>query len=164
MLGVGVLAGAIGLNWGHAFRRAFAALPRRDAIFLLLGAAIICGCFFAVQNIVYRGVFMLLTLPGLMKLANSDMPPALRRVVAATLVAVLYVLWNFTLQQVVYATTGVVLRPITNGPIIAYLYWLSQQLAIWWVVATLLAVLASFALHSTAVRALFAARRRPSPA
>ena len=165
-LSIFIAARVVSLLRAPAFRHAFAALPARDTNFLLIGGMLICGCFFAGPNILYRAVFLLLTLPGLLRLAGPSLPPpslppALRRLFAGTIFAILFVMWQWLPEQLVYATTGVVLRPITNGPIIAYLYWLSLQLAIWWSVATLLAILASFALHSTAIRTLFPARRRP---
>ena len=46
------------------FRIALARLPEPEKIFLLIGAALIGGCFFAGTNIGYRGIHLLFTLPG----------------------------------------------------------------------------------------------------
>jgi hypothetical protein len=41
-------------------RRAFASLTRPERVFLVIGSAVIAGCFFAGQSIGYRGVYFLL--------------------------------------------------------------------------------------------------------
>ncbi|MGH7001304.1 MAG: glycosyltransferase 87 family protein, partial [Stellaceae bacterium] len=63
LLGSLALAGRAQAAWRH--------LPQREATFLTVGAVLLVGCFFAGQNIAYRGVFLLLVLPGLMILARS---------------------------------------------------------------------------------------------
>jgi hypothetical protein len=50
------------------WRNALAALGAEDASFLVAGATLIAFCFFAAQNIEYREIFLLLTLPGLARL------------------------------------------------------------------------------------------------
>jgi hypothetical protein len=42
---------------------------------LVIGCAVIVGCFFAGQSIGYRGVFLLMVIPGLLGIAR---PPASR--------------------------------------------------------------------------------------
>ena len=56
------------VRW-RKFRIALAALPDPELIFLLIGAALIVGCFFAGSHIGYRGILLLFTLPGLLAMA-----------------------------------------------------------------------------------------------
>jgi len=62
---------ALGLAAGrrHGWSRALATLGEDAAIFLIAGAAVTVFCFLAAQNIEYRAIFLLLTLPGLTRLA-----------------------------------------------------------------------------------------------
>jgi hypothetical protein len=64
-----LLAAWLAFNAG--FRAAILALPPREMNFLVVGAALVCGCFFAGQNIAYRGIHLLLALPALLLLARS---------------------------------------------------------------------------------------------
>jgi hypothetical protein len=40
-------------------------MPGRDAMFLVTGAALIAGCFFAGQSVDYRGIHLIFVVPGL---------------------------------------------------------------------------------------------------
>jgi hypothetical protein len=53
------------------FRTALRGLPERELLYLVAGAALISGCFFAGRSIGYREIFLLLTLPGLLFLAGT---------------------------------------------------------------------------------------------
>jgi hypothetical protein len=47
------------------------ALTSREALSLLAGALLVCGCFFAGRNITYRAINLLLTIPSLLVLARA---------------------------------------------------------------------------------------------
>src|SRR5436190_2721355 len=56
-----VLALAIAIWFGRRFRlqQAVAQLDQPNADFLLAGAALICDCFFATSNMIYKSIFLL---------------------------------------------------------------------------------------------------------
>lgn len=132
---------AIKIERRFRLAEALTAMPRREAGFLVAGAALICGCFFAGQNIGYRAIMILPTLPGLLWLARSLPMRAGRILFTTTGWAIVFVMWVLAVQQIIATYLG------PFGPT-AFLHWLLNQL-VWWVVVTvLLAVLLSFALES----------------
>jgi hypothetical protein len=82
-VGWGVTAGLYGGLAGSALaicrrlsrfaelRAAIAGLPDRERVIMVIGSAVIAGCFFAGQSIGYRGIFLLLVIPGLLALSRS---------------------------------------------------------------------------------------------
>ena len=105
----------------------------------MAGAALMCGCFFAGDSVGYRGIFLLLVLPGLLALAEA---PALQRRFITTIVAVLALMWSMAIMQAA-AQIG---TPLGHG--IFLLAWLLEQAGWWWVVSQLLSLLVSFAVDS----------------
>jgi len=124
-------------------RQAVAALPTRTAALLVAGAAIISGCFFAADNLSYRGILMLLVLPGLLALSENT---ALHRRFTIAIAAALLVMWGISLQYVIMHALP------ERGAGLALLIWLLQQAAWWWLMSQLLALLVSFAIDSPSGR------------
>jgi len=101
-------------------------LPQREATFLVVGAALLVGCFFAGQNIAYRGVFLLLILPALMKLGRST-AGWLGRIFGATAGIAVCLMWGELFRIAILVAV----------PRAAFVYWLSRELAWWWLIAVL---------------------------
>jgi hypothetical protein len=141
-------AATISLAWRLAartdFRLAFASLEIDERCFLIIGAALFCGCFFAVENGGYRGIHFLFVLPGLLALAEA---PGAGRIFYMTAVAILFVMWGLTIQLVVAELSGGTAFPIGNSVAI-YLYWIIHELAWWWIISVLLAILFCFITQS----------------
>ena len=104
------------------FRIALAQLPDPEKIFLLIGAALIGGCFFTGSSIGYRGIYLLFSLPGLLAMARMESDMGVRRVAVQGCVLVVTLTW------VGFVTW--------HGPFRYYVPWLLSQIA-WWQVATL---------------------------
>lgn len=133
----------------HAVRQ----LDIREADFLLVGAAIICGCFFANENALYRGIFLLLALPGLLALAPELPLPFGRAALRATCVAIVFVLW-FPFEQECVLLAFAALGKLVDvsyqrmDRLVRFVMWLGDQLSWWWIITVLLAVLGSLAINS----------------
>jgi hypothetical protein len=137
-------------------------LPTRQTDFLFTGAALICGCFFASQSVIYRGIYLLLALPGLAELSRRQQTPLRRRLFASAGAAIVFVLWTPFLDQclkfvgltgpVAYiglARRTALLNHYDNydnfpGFTLGYVLWLAGELAWWWIITLLLAVLGAF--------------------
>ena len=50
---------------------AFAKMPEQDAIFLVIGAALIAGCFFAGQSVAYKGIYLIFVVAGLVAMRRA---------------------------------------------------------------------------------------------
>ena len=117
-------------------RPAIATLTEAQASFLLIGAALITGCFLLGQSGEYRAVHLLFVLPALTTFATQPGPA--RRLVAITLGVILAQLWGDLASGLLDVIGGIppgdVAAPITR------LLWLGRELAWWWIVAALLAL------------------------
>jgi hypothetical protein len=113
----------------NQFRRAFARLTEREAVFLAIGSALLVGCFFAGQSFSYRGVHFLFVLPGLLALARNERGSGMASLMTITCGLIL-----------------LLMRPI--APELAgsaqILFWFGYELAWWWVMTLLTASLLSF--------------------
>ena len=129
---------ALRLARGGALRAGLREIPDRAYQFLLIGGLLVTGCFFAGQSIGYRGVFLLLILPGMLALYHARSGLA-DRVYALTIGAMLCVLWELTVRHVVADIFGGSYYPV-EGSAAVYVVWLVQELAWWWLVTVLLAI------------------------
>jgi hypothetical protein len=130
-------------------RVSLAAIPDRTHHFLLVGGVLIVGCFFAGQNISYRGIFLLPILPGILALTQIAPSRALRNIFTLTTASILLVLWEMTVRRTVATLFGV---PVDSLPVRAV--WVVKELAWWWLVTVLIAILLRFVEGSPAWRDL----------
>lgn len=149
-------AAAVSVARRYDLRSALRRLSARQADFLAVGAALMCGCFFAGQNVIYRGIFFLLVLPGLAALSRAV--PAGGRVFRWTAGAILLVLWTpFLNAALLAARLATPLQYPADGFRVfpgfdpGYALWLVSELAWWGVIAVFLAVLGTFLLDALAI-------------
>ncbi|MBB5372619.1 hypothetical protein [Acidocella aromatica] len=121
-----VLAGIVSaLQLAPRYQEELRGLSESEHLFLLAGAILVGFCFCAAQNLDYRAIFLLLTLPGLMRLRAAE---------AADLrflpVAVLLLLWEGLFRHL----AGMV------GYAAQVLAWGVREYLWWWVVVRLLAL------------------------
>lgn len=168
VLVIAAVAGAAALARTVRLPVAQRALSARETDFLVVGAALICGCFFAGQSVIYRGIFLLLALPGLNALSHTMPTPGGRRLFAATGALIVFVLWTPFLDACLFAAGLTVKIEYQGSPYdwfpnmpAGYLLWLASELAWWWIVAVLLAVLGSFMLATDMGAAAARALRLP---
>lgn len=119
-------------------------LPRLEGGFLLAGSALVCGCFFTAQSIGYRGILLLIVMPGLAALAAGAARPV-ARAMRRTLAAIVCVMWVLTILEAIKAAG---LNPVHNGAgsVVGLLHWLAHELAWWWIVCVLCTIMIGFAL------------------
>ena len=133
----------------RTFRHTLITLPSPSDVLLMLGAVLICGCFFAGQSVAYRGILLMLALPGLLTLARNPTDQRSRRISRWTIAAILLVMWRLTVIQALaahglqnwHAEDG-------GGTAVAAAVWIGFELAWWWIVSVLLAILLAFMLDS----------------
>jgi hypothetical protein len=133
-------------------------LSARQTSYLVVGAALICGCFFAMNSVVYRGVYLLLVLPGLSGLSDQVPAPLGRRLFGAACFAIPFVLWKPFFDMCLALANHWAGAPaqfadpyeIFPGLSMGFVLWLSVELAWWWLIILFLAILGSFALRSDA--------------
>lgn len=122
-------------------RPAVATLTDAAATFLLIGGVLIVGCFVLGQSGEYRAVHLLFVLPALTTLATTAGPA--RRLAAITLGVILAQLWGDLASGLLNVLGGI--APGDVAAPVARLLWLVRELAWWWIVAVLLAMLLALA-------------------
>ena len=143
---VGTLSGAAALAFRAGLQEQLAVLePRRKAV-LLAGAALLCGCFFAGQSVGYRGIFLILLLPGLFQLRRT-LPPVGSSCVKAVLYGIVFVSWVLLIE---YMSRGLGITRSYNLAADGFglLHWILHELCWWAIITVLVAVLMAFAASS----------------
>ncbi|NIJ06801.1 hypothetical protein FHS31_000383 [Sphingomonas vulcanisoli] len=139
-------AAALGLGARLSFRvttvEAIAALPLRERAFLLAGGLLTLGCFFTAQNIGYRAIHLLLTLPALLALRGGGSKlfypaPAL----------VLALLWSDCWRRGLLYVAKLI-GP-DSRPFVALLGWMAREALWWWLIALLAACVFGLLRRST---------------
>jgi len=134
------------LRWLRApgFRAALAAVPDPPRLLFIGCCAIMAGCFFAGQSIVYRGIFFMPVLAGLLHAANTcdDPPWAARMRRFATVIVLL--MWSEGIRVAIMALP----LPGAAAPFLHAAIVIARELAWWWVIAGLIAVVLDFVLRT----------------
>jgi hypothetical protein len=130
---------ALWLVW---LRRAAAALDgagldwtTSEVRFAAIGGLLLTGCFFAGQNVDYRGIHFLFALPGLLQLRAAARQPAARRLLTRLIAAALFLMWEECLRRGLSAAFDA--QP---GDRMAMLFWVGREWLWWWTTAGLAAV------------------------
>jgi len=140
VVGVPLVAAAVFGSLVLAIRSqaAWRRVPPSEATFFTVGAVLLVGCFFAGQSIAYRSVFLLLVLPGLMMLARSA-EGFMSRIFGATAGIAVCLMWGELFRIAILVAL----------PRAAFVYWLSRELAWWWLIAVLTGLILCFVRDST---------------
>jgi hypothetical protein len=117
-------------------RAAIAELPEGERVFMVIGSAVIAGCFFAGQSIGYRGIFLLLVMPGLLALSRSGSRER-RTLCLGSAIVIVLLMWGECLRQALDGGFG---------------FWLVRELGWWWSVSLMLALVADFLRESPVLR------------
>jgi hypothetical protein len=111
-----------------------------EAQFLAIGGLLIVVCFFAGQNVNYRGIFLLPVLSGLVGLRRSVKDRDVRRFYGQMIAAVLFVMWEECFRRALHA----VVSPVPGGGLNSraeVFFWIGRELVWWWLVVGLAALL-----------------------
>jgi hypothetical protein len=109
---------------------------------LVIGGLLLTACFFAGQNIAYRGIYFLLVVPGFVHLAGSASQTSTRQFWAQMIAAALFLMWEEPFRRAVHAIVALVR---SGGLIYAELFfWIGRELMWWWLVAGLAAIVLSY--------------------
>jgi hypothetical protein len=124
---------------------AFVKMPEQDVMFLVIGAALIEGCFFAGQSHGYRGVHLIFVVAGLVAMRRAADDPTTGATLTWAVMIVVFLMWDGFFRQMLHVQS-----PEFN------LFCLIREVLWWRLAAVLLAMLAIFGVKSE----LFAALRQ----
>src|SRR3984893_15528871 len=111
--------------------------------FVVIGGLLVAACFFAGQNIAYRGILLLPVLSGLVCLHRSVKDPEVRRFCRRMIAAVLFVMWEECFRRALHA----MISPIPGEGLSSraeVFFWVGRELVWWWLVVGLAALVLSY--------------------
>lgn len=149
--------GMLTLSRWNALRSAVAGLASFDAALLLFGAAVFVGCFLTGQSVGYRGIYLLLVLPGLLALWRGAADTRVKRFACSATFLVLFLMWQGVLTWNDSFLTA--LQAWFGASVGAGLWaalWLIRELGWWALAAALGGIFLGFAREAPAVSRLFA--------
>jgi len=116
MTGIGLLASA---KAARHYANRLKTLDTMRLLYLIGGCLVTVFCFYTVQNIYYRAIFLLFTLPGLWSMQPQD------RRVKILLAILLFLLWEAIFRDII------VIIPSLSVQIV---FWILRE-ALWWLAA-----------------------------
>ncbi len=138
-----ILAGlAAGIKTAPRYAYCLDQLDEARRLPLLGGALVMVFCFYATQNIPYRAIFFLLTLPGLAAMAATAQGRT-RRIILSISYGIGFLLWQDALRNLV-ATIARWLLPPRMVFYPEFIFWLSFECLWWWVIVQFTGVLVCF--------------------
>src|SRR5712691_695144 len=135
-----------------ALRATFSRLAGYEQIFFVIGSVLTVGCFFAGQSVGYRGIFLLLVLPGLLAIARLATDSALQRLCRTTAIVLVLLMWEEFFRTGLKAIFAWLDIPPLAETLSHLTLWLARELAWWWIVSVMTACLLSFLAESETVR------------
>jgi hypothetical protein len=141
---------AIAAHLVRRFEAEFGALDgdRLEARALLVGSLLIVGCFLAGQNVGYRGILLILVLPGLLQLRRSMGEGRLRTLLLLTIAAIPLLLWEGGIRHSFEFGLRAIGIEDTIPGFPSIVFWVARELLWWWVASVLATMIAIFALRS----------------
>jgi hypothetical protein len=145
MIGVSLLGALLGLAVARTLRT-IRLLGREqldwatgETPFLVIGGLLVAACFFAGQNVGYRGIFLLPVLSGLVCLHRSLKDREVRRFCGQMIAAVLFVMWEECFRCALHTIAA----PTPGGGLSSraeVFFWIGRELVWWWLVVGLAAL------------------------
>jgi hypothetical protein len=140
-------------------RAALASLRDRERVLLVIGSAVIAGCFFAGQSIGYRGVYFLLVMPGLLTISRS-LSRDVRNLGLRASVVIVLLMWGECLRLGIDRGFALAEGPELLIGEVKFSFWLIRELGWWWTISLMLVVVVDFLLVSPVVRRLWLSSRQ----
>jgi hypothetical protein len=130
--------------------------------FLVIGGLLVAACFFAGQNVNYRGIFLLPVVAGLVCLHRSVKDPEIRRFCGQMIAAVLFIMWEEFFRRALHA----VISPAPGEGLSSraeVFFWVGRELVWWWLVVGLAALVLSYLRQSPFAAIVGRASVDPAP-
>jgi hypothetical protein len=134
---------------------AFRALTQSEQACLVVGAALVSGCFLTGVSSYYRGIDLLPVLPGLFALARvSGTTFDARSAVHRTIGAILFLMWSEAIRKVIDVRLRELGLPVLPVEALYAAFWVVREIVWWQTIAVLLGVVLLFVAESDLGRRL----------
>jgi len=135
------IAAATAIAKTEELQKSLEFLSDHSRVMMLIGAALIVGCFFAAENAPYRAIYLLFALPGITDLWSAPISKASRQRYVLAAACALFLMWSPFLYRIM--TEG--LAALHVAPALIFdtriAYWFLREIVWWWMIAILLAFL-----------------------
>lgn len=114
---------------------------------LIIASLLLTGCFFAGQNEGYRGVFLLLALPGMVRLQSSVNDPSAKGWLSQMIRLCVVIMWSEFVRRGFDNLAGLGTPEFAQSPIKGAIWvslWFGREIVWWWLISGLLAFAAAF--------------------
>jgi hypothetical protein len=163
LLGVGVLTQ--GWRFGRQLAAARIDWTEWEMRIVVIASLVLPACFFTAQNVAYRCVYLLLAMPGLVRLRQSAGDSGLRRRFGGMIAVCLFMLWecaiSFNIGKLAELSPQVSASAFYS--LLQLGYWLGRELLWWWLVAGFAGIASSFALAQPLTADVIGGLRRLIP-
>lgn len=134
----------IGLWRGSRVPDALYRLHEADHLALLAGALLVTGCFFSGQSVGYRGIFLLLVLPGLFALGQDDAAGPIARAAKYAAFGIPLLMWSEAIRRWIHILAVGEYPPpgfmsVLEQPL-DFIAWCIREIA-WWLLVIFLVTL-----------------------
>jgi hypothetical protein len=106
---------------------------------LAVGGMLVTACFFAGQNVDYRGIYLLLVLPGLVRLHALCGDATVRRFYRQMIAAMLFVMWEEFFRRNLHNLVALGTSHGLSSKVEVF-FWVGRELVWWWLVVGLAAI------------------------
>ena len=124
-----------------------AALHRLDKsrrLALLTGALLLSGCFFAGQSVGYRGIFLLLVLPGLFALGRDCAAGPMASIARSAALSIPFLMWTEAIRTWVHIIATEEFPPprviMAFGQPLDFLAWCGREI-VWWLLVVFMVII-----------------------
>jgi hypothetical protein len=123
-------------------------LDESHRLALLAGALLLSGCFFSGQNVGYRGIFLLLVLPGLFALGRDDAAGAIASAARLGAISIPFLMWAEAIRCWIHIVAAGQYPPpgfmsVLDQPL-DFIAWCGREIAWWFLVAFLVTIVMGF--------------------
>jgi hypothetical protein len=129
--------------------------------FLVIGGLSVAACFFAGQNVGYRGILLLPVLSGLVCLHRSVKDREVRRFCGQMIAAALFVMWEECFRRALHAIVSIPGDGLSSRTEV--FFWIGRELVWWWLAVGLAALVLSYLRRSPFAEMFRRTGRNPAP-
>jgi hypothetical protein len=126
-------------------------LDESHRLALLAGALLLSGCFFSGQSVGYRGIFLLLVLPGLFALGRDDTVGAIAPAARFGAISIPLLMWAEAIRCWIHIIAAGQYPPpgfmsVLEEPL-DFIAWCGREIAWWFLVAFFITILLGFVVN-----------------
>jgi hypothetical protein len=135
------------------FTASLARLPEAHLVWLMIGCLVMGGCYLTIQNVGYRGIYLLPVLSGLLALRRVTDDPRLRDELGRVTLAIVPIMWMEGIRH--WAKTLALNFGESAAMVVQLTFWLIREVLWLYLACIMTAVVMSYLAQSTIGRSWY---------